>query len=161
MPTGSITATIPARSDEVFRLLHDYDRRLEWDTLLREARLCEGWETAQIHATSVCTSRWYLAGISLQTEYISFKSPSVAAVKMRNRAPFFDSFAATIRHYDLANGSSSIEYKYNFTARPTWLRWLLHPLMSAIFHWETRKRLHALRSYVCKTIPQTVKESGD
>ena len=34
MPHGSVTETIPAPSSEVFRLLHDYDRRLEWDTLL-------------------------------------------------------------------------------------------------------------------------------
>ena len=43
MPHGSVTETIPAPSSEVFRLLHDYDRRLEWDTLLQDARLCDNW----------------------------------------------------------------------------------------------------------------------
>lgn len=60
MPQGSIIDTIPATSAAVFRLLHDYSRRLEWDTLL-------------------------------------------------------------------------------------WLQWLLHPLMTAVFRWETQKRLAALR----------------
>lgn len=147
MPQGSITDTIPASSSEVFRLLHDYRRRLEWDTLLQDARLCEGWTEAQLHATSVCTGHWYLGGLALETEYVSFSPPDVAAVKMSNRPAFFETFAATIRHRDLNDGTSSIEYKYNFTARPAWLCWLLHPLIAIIFRWETRKRLQALRQH--------------
>lgn len=147
MPHGSVSETIPASSAEVFRLLHDYNRRLEWDTLLQDARLCENWNEAQLHATSVCTGRWYLGGMALKTEYVSFNPPDVAAVKMLNRPLLFQAFAATIRHRDLSDGSSSIEYKYNFTARPSWLRWLLHPVMVAVFRWETQKRLHALRRY--------------
>ncbi|MBK7601429.1 MAG: SRPBCC family protein [Acidobacteria bacterium] len=147
MPRGSVTATIPATSAEVFRLLHDYSRRLEWDTLLQNARLCDDLTEAGLHATSVCTGRWYLGGIALKTEYVSFNAPHVAAVKMLNRPPFFETFAATIRHHDLGDGSSSVEYKYNFTARPRWLRWLLHPVMGCLFRWETRKRLGALRRW--------------
>jgi hypothetical protein len=147
MPHGTIFERISAPSTEVFQLLHDYDRRLEWDTLLREARLCENWTTAQLHAQSVCTGRWYLGGITLLTEYVSFDAPNVSAVRMLNRPPLFDTFAATIRHRDLGNGSSTVEYKYNFRARPAWLRWLLHPIMTIIFRWETRKRLQALQRY--------------
>jgi hypothetical protein len=147
MPHGSVTDVIPASSSEVFRLLHDYKRRLEWDTLLQSAQLCDGWKEAQLHANSVCKGRWYLGGIALRTEYVSFQSPSVAAVKMVNSPPFFSAFAATIRHEDLPESSSSIEYKYNFTARPSWLRWLLHPIMARIFRWETKKRLRALRHF--------------
>lgn len=147
MPHGSITANIPASSAAVFRLLHDYERRLEWDALLQDARLCDCWPEAQLHATSICTGRWYLGGLALQTVYVSFKEPDVAAVKLINRRLFFDSFAASIRHQDLPDGSSSIEYTYNFNARPAWLRWLLHPIMSAVFRWETKKRLKSLRRF--------------
>ena len=131
----------------MFQLLHDYDRRLEWDTLLRDARLCPPWSEAQLHATSVCTGRWFLGGITLTTEYVSFDPPAVAAVRMLNRPPFFDTFAATIRHRDTPDGGSSVEYVYHFTARPRWLRWLLHPVMAAAFRWETRKRLRSLRRF--------------
>ena len=150
MPHGSVSDTIPAPSAEVFRLVHDYDRRLEWDTLLQHACLCDDWAEAQLHATSVCTGRWHLGGIALKTEYISFAPPRVAAVKMLNRPAFFETFAATIRHHDLGDGSSTIEYKYSFTARPSWLRCLLDPAMAAIFQWETRKRLRALRHWFSK-----------
>lgn len=147
MPFGSITETMPATSAQAFRLLHDYDRRLEWDTFLEDARLDDNWTEAQLHATSTCTGRWYLGKIALQTEYVSFCPPHVAAVKMLNRPRFFETFAATIRHHDLADGSSTIEYKYHFTARPPWLRWLLHPTMSCVFRWETRKRMRAQRHW--------------
>lgn len=147
MPHGSIIETIPASSAAVFQLLHDYDRRLEWDTLLQDARLCDNWHAAALHATSICTGRWFLGGLAFKTEYVSFNPPEVAAVKMLNRPLFFDSFAATIRHRDLAGGSSTVEYKYSFTARPAWLRWFLHPCMAVAFRMETRKRLRALRRF--------------
>lgn len=147
MPHGSVTDEIPATSAEAFALLHDYERRLEWDTLLQSATLCDGWQAAQLHARSVCTGKWYLGSIALETEYVSFNPPHIAAVKMANQPMFFETFAATIRHTDLPTGSSKIEYKFNFTARPWWLRWLLHPVMSMVFRWETRKRLRALREY--------------
>ncbi len=134
MPHGSVTTIIPATSAEVFTLLHDYRRRLEWDTLLKDAYLCAEFTEARLRATSVCTGRWYLGGIALKTEYVSFNAPHVAAVKMLNRPLFFESFAATIRHNDLGDGSSTVEYRYNFTARPSWLRWMLHPVMGACFN---------------------------
>lgn len=148
MPHGSVTTTLPATAKEAFSLLHDYDRRLEWDTLLRKAYLTGGWEEAQLHAVSVCQGRWLLGGLALKTVYVSFQPGKVAAVKMLNRPLYFESFAATIRHEDLPEGLSRIEYKYNFTARPKWLRWLLHPVMGCVFRWEIRKRLRALEAYL-------------
>ncbi len=148
MPHGCVTAIIPAPRAQVFALLHDYSRRLKWDSLLQAAYLVEPWKEAQLHAVSVCRSRTLLGGIAVQTEYVAFNPPELAAVKMLNRPAFFASFAASIRHTDLADGSSQIEYKFTFTARPVWLRWMLHPLMGAIFRLETRKRLRALSRYI-------------
>jgi hypothetical protein len=151
MPHGSVAATIPAPSAKVFAVLHDYDRRLEWDTLLRAAYLTDGWTEAGLHATTVCQGQWLLGGLAVKTEYVSFRPGCVAAVRLVNRPPFFDTFAATIRHEDNTNGTSRIEYIYNFTARPAWLRWLLHPIMSLVFRYETKKRLHALARYFSRT----------
>ena len=90
MPHGSVTDVIPAASADVFRLLHDYTRRLEWDTLLKDACLCEGFTKAGLHAVSICTGHWYLGGIAMKTEYVAFHPPHVAAVTMLNRPPFFE-----------------------------------------------------------------------
>jgi hypothetical protein len=153
MPTGVIREIIPAPRAEVFRLLHDYDRRLEWDTLLQEAYLSDGCREAQLGAVSVCRGRADLGGIALETRYISFRPPEVAAVQMVNLPPFFASFAASIRHQDLGESRSSVEYRYYFTARPHWLRFLLHPLMNVLLARETRKRFRALRRFFEPNVP--------
>jgi hypothetical protein len=150
MPRGAVVERIPATRADVFRLVHDYGRRLEWDTLLQAAALVDGKKQAGLHATARCKGRSFLGGIEIESEYVSFREPDVAAVKMVNRAPFFATFAATIRHRDLGNGWSQVEYIYQFTARPSWLRWLLHPVMHAALQWETRRRFRSLRAFCGK-----------
>ena len=66
---------------------------------------------------------------------------------MVNSPPFFDKWAASIRHEDIAPNQSHISYTFHFSAKPRWLRWLLEPIMLQVFKWETRKRLSALRDY--------------
>ena len=145
MPTFEIKEIIPASAEKVFALVHDYKRRLEWDTLLQEAYLEPEFIEAGRGAISVCRGKPSLGGFALRTQYISFEKGKVAAVKMLNRPPFFETFAASIRHVEVDENHSEIIYKVNFTARPRLLRPLLHPFMRFIFVWETRKRLKALK----------------
>ena len=147
MSTAEIREIIPAPAEAVFELLHDYRRRLEWDTLLQEAYLESEFSEAQRGAISVCRGKAILGGFALRTQYVSFERGKVAAVKMLNQPPFFDSFAASIRHLAIDANHSEVIYKVNFTARPRWLRPVLQPLMRIIFVWETRKRLKALKNF--------------
>lgn len=147
MPTAEIKEVIPASAKAVFELVHDYRRRLEWDTLLQEAYLEPEFSKAERGAISVCRGKFILGGFALRTQYVSFEEGKLAAVKMLNHPPFFETFAASIRHFELDEKSSQIIYKVNFTAKPHWLRPLLHPLMSTVFTWETRKRLKALKDF--------------
>lgn len=39
MPRETVEENLPANCEQVFDLIHDYDQRLEWDTLLSEAYL--------------------------------------------------------------------------------------------------------------------------
>ena len=147
MSTTEIREIVPAPADAVFALVHDYRRRLEWDTLLQEAYLEPEFSEAARGAISVCRGRAILGGFALRTQYVSFEKGKIAAVKMLNRPPFFDSFAASIRHLAIDDNRSEVIYKVNFAARPRWLRWILNPLIRAVFVWETRKRLRALKNY--------------
>ena len=147
MPTAEIRETISAPAERVFELLHDYGRRLEWDTLLREAYLEPEFSQAARGAISVCRGKRILGGFAVRTVYVSFEKGKVAAVKMLNRPPFFDSFAASIRHLKIDDNRSEVIYKVNFSAKPKWLRPILNPLMRAVFTWETRKRLRALKNF--------------
>ena len=150
MNHGSVSEDMPASSGEVFDLLHDYDQRLAWDTLLSAAYLADGQVRAEQGAASVCIGRLALGRIALKTVYVTFDRPRMAAVKMVNSPPFFGSWAASIRHDDLGPGGSRLTYTWTFTARPRWLAWLLEPVMGRVFHWETRKRLKALRAFLAR-----------
>ena len=147
MSTAEIREIIPAPAEAVFELVHDYRRRLEWDTLLREAYLEPEFGEAARGAVAVCRGKAVWGGFRLRTQYVSFERGKVAAVKMLNRPPFFDSFAASIRHLTIDDRHSEVIYKVNFAARPRWLRGILHPLMRVLFVWETRKRLRALKNF--------------
>ena len=96
---------------------------------------------------SVCVGRRSLGGFALKTVYVTFERPKVAAVRLVNRPPFFATWAASIRHEDLAAGTSRITYTYTFTARPRWLRFALEPIMGRVFAWEIGTRLRALAAY--------------
>jgi hypothetical protein len=147
VPTAQIKELIPASAEVVFALVHDYERRLEWDTLLQEAYLEPEFSKARRGAISVCRGKFILGGFALRTQYVSFEEGKLAAVKMLNQPPFFASFAASIRHFEIDENNSEIIYKVNFTAKPRRLRPFLHPIMRALLIWETRKRLKALKVF--------------
>ena len=147
MAHGRVRAIIPASSAAVFDLLHDYDRRLAWDTLLQAAYLDDGYTVAAKGATAVCVGRPALGGIALKTVYVSFERPALAAVQMVNAPPLFATWAASMRHEDRADGHSALTYTFTFTAKPRWCRAILEPLLRLVFLWETRRRLRALAAH--------------
>lgn len=148
MAHGSVTEIVPASREAVFDLLHDYGRRLEWDTLLRVARLDDGFARAEKGATSVCIGRRAVGAIRMRTVYVAFDRPSVAAVKLVEPSALFERWAASIRHEALGPASSRVTYTFEFRARPRALRWLLEPILLPIFRRETRRRLCALREFL-------------
>lgn len=141
---------MPVKSSVVFRLLHDYDRRLEWDTLLRKAELTRGHVKAGKGASSLCVGRPFFGLIGMETRYLAYREGEMAAVALINRPPFFGEFAASIRHMDNDQGSIAT-YKFRFTARPGFLRWLLEPVMLAVLQLETGKRLEALSKFLSRS----------
>ena len=80
MVHGEVSEVLPAPREVVFDVLHDYSRRLEWDTLLRAAYLDDGFNVAGKGVTSVCVGRRTLGRLALKTVYVSFERPRIAAV---------------------------------------------------------------------------------
>ena len=148
MPHGVVTEMMPASSSIVFDLLHDYSRRLEWDTLLQAAYLDDSCPAAGLGVIATCKGRKLLGGITLRTVYVSFQRPTLTAVKMINTPPLFQSWAASIRHEDISPHTSQITYKFHFKSRPGFLQGILDPILQRIFLWETRRRLLALKAYL-------------
>ena len=147
MAHARVTAVLPASCERAFALLHDYDRRLEWDTLLRAARL-EGGGRAEVDAVAVCTARWMLGGYSFRTRYVTYRPPTLAAVTLFAPTVLFARWSASARHRPLSDGTSELIYTMTFTCRPSWARRLVEPLALAAFRFETRRRLRALGAFL-------------
>lgn len=116
--------------------------------MLREARLLDGATAAGKGVRSVCAGTWRSAFLALETEYIRFEPGRAAAVKLTNKPPFFDQFAATIRHEAISEVRSCITYIYFFRARPRFLSPLLEPIMNTLLRREIQKRLCSLRHFL-------------
>jgi len=148
MPRESHSIEIDAPCDAVFDLVHDYQRRLEWDSMLREARLLDGATSAGTGVRSRCVGTWKGAFLPMETEYVQFDRGRVAAVRLTNRPWFFDQFAATIRHDAVGEARSRTTYIYSFKARPRLLAPWLEPIMNLMLAREVRHRLQSLRAFV-------------
>ena len=151
MPVGTETEIVQMTAVEVFEVVHDYRRRLEWDTLLSEAYIEPEFDVAGKGVVTVCRSRRILGSIAIRTEYVTFEKGEVAAVRMLDPTNFFATFAASIRHKDLGGGRSRIIYKFNFTSRPRFIKAICEPVMLYLLKWETRKRLRALKDFCTRS----------
>jgi hypothetical protein len=147
MPKGSASIEIGAPCEVVFDVLHDYPLRLSWDTMLSEARLLDAPSAAE-GVRSLCVGNWRTGYLPMETEYVTFRRGEVAAVRLTNRPPVFERFAASIRHTPLAAGRSRVTYTYSFRCRPRRLALVLEPVVERMLAREVRARLAALRDFV-------------
>jgi len=139
---------IRASPEAVFDLIHDYARRLEWDPFLKEALLLDGAQAAGLGVKSRCTARTGFLGLAMETVYVSFDRPKVAAVKMTSGPAVLETFAASLRQEAAGVGLTRVTYRFSFSTRPRWLRAIAGPIASALLQREVRSRLTALKGYL-------------
>jgi len=73
------SAVVDASPGVVFALTQNYPARLKWDPFLRKAVLLDGATEPAVGVRAWCVAR---SGIGMETEYVSFTPPRIAAVKM-------------------------------------------------------------------------------
>ena len=146
----SLEAAIEFRAspEAVFDLIHDYARRLEWDPFLKEACFLDGAEAAGLGVKTRCTARNGFAGLAMETVYLTFDRPKVAAVKMTRGPAVIETFAASLCQEDIGFGLTRVTYRFNFSTSPHWLRAIADPIASVLFRREVRQRLKALKSFL-------------
>ena len=150
MPSVEAAIEIRATPERIFDVIHDYGRRLEWDPFLTDARILDGAPAAGVGVTTRCTARNGFGGLAMETVYVSFDRPRVAAVKMTKGPPMLSTFAASLRQDPSAAdpGLTRVTYRFNFSTRPAWLRAIMGPVATLLFRRETRQRLRALKAYI-------------
>lgn len=129
---------IHAPPDEVFALMQDYGRRLDWDPFLRSAVLLDGASCPAVGVRSRCVTWW---GMRMDTEYVVWSPPVVAAVTMTRGPWLLRSFAGSWRFAAISDGSTKVTFQYNLTTRPK----TLEPFVVWLFRREMNKRLTNLK----------------
>jgi hypothetical protein len=141
-----VTEPIAAPADSIFAFSQDYSRRLSWDPFLREAILLGNSACAGVGVRSWCVSRF---GLGMESEYVSYNPPKVVAVKMTKGPWILRQFAASWNFHAVGTRESEVSFLYSFQVRP-YLR-PLAPLIAAIFRYEMKRRLRALKR-ACESV---------
>ena len=140
---------VPADAATAFALVHDYGRRLQWDTLLRRAAT-EGSVPPGRGVVAVCSARRRLGGLTFRTRYVTWRPPHLAAVTLVDPHPLFATWAASLRHADRPDGTSDLTYTLTFRCRPAATARVVEPVALAAFRAETRRRLAALAAHLAR-----------
>lgn len=148
---------IDAAPEAVWKAIHNYSRRMEWDTMLRRVAVDGVAPTAESPVTSGSEvtqwSRWLAGGVKMIARYDECVPPtdecdSVATVQMVAGPWFFRSFHARSVLKRREDGFTRCEASYRFECRPLGLRWIVNRAVTWMFHRETAARWKSLKSYV-------------
>jgi len=134
-------AVVDAPIEDVFWLTQDYAKRLTWDPFLSKAELVGGATAPGVGVRAWCVSR---VGLGMETEYVSFAPPQVAAVKMTRGPRLLERFAGTWEFASTEGNGTRVTFRYFLSVQPRWLGFCLEPAARAWFSWETRRRVRAL-----------------
>ena len=142
MPKVSARILVARPRAEVFHLTQDYDLRKTWDPFAREVRFLGG-ATEPAVGVGVWVRAWN--GLTMTVEYVSYRAPDVAAIKMTDGPWFFSSFGGAWRFTDVGEGSTEVTFEYGFRTRGGLLGRVLDPAVRWAFGRDVRARLAAVK----------------
>lgn len=108
------TIRIQAEVERVFWFTQDYSQRLNWDTFLKKAELVGNVDKADLGVKAWCVAQ---NGLGMETEYVSFRPPLVAAIKMTRGPYLFQSFLGSWNFRALSPEETEVTFLYAFTLR--------------------------------------------
>ena len=148
--------TMPAPADVVFDAFHYHQWRHRWDSLVSATEVVGGAPCPYVGAVTQNAGGGWMRGLSMQTRFVSYDRPNLAAASMVGTAFPFSRWAASMRHKEVEGQSSLLVYTYTFEVTPHWLAWALRPVVHAVFAHQTRKRFSRLQAYLAKHAQEIV-----
>ena len=143
VPTFTHSVLIEADAEALFDLTQDYAWRLAWDPFLSEARLLD-CDRAEVGRRSWCVDTW---GRGMETEYVSFRRPERAAVRMTKGPWIFRLFAGSWIYRQRTATLTEVTFKYRVESRIE-LGALSDSVMRLAFGRKMKGRLLALKTCV-------------
>lgn len=113
--------------------------RLRWDPFIRQQGFLD---VATLPGKDVRTLTKARIGLSMISRYVSYQPPTNVGMTMEKGPWFFDQFGAGWRFKPEGDGTRAI-WKYTFSVRPRWLRFIAEPIGSWMLGREIRARIAA------------------
>lgn len=139
---------MPANEATVFDAFHYHLWRARWDSLVSATHVLGGAPCPFVGAITENTGAGALRGLSMQTQFVSYDRPKVAAAAMLGHSFPFIRWAASMRHQPTGPQRSVLIYTYTFDVGPRVLRWVLEPIVKLVFNWQTQRRFARLREFL-------------
>jgi hypothetical protein len=139
---------MPAHESVVFDAFHYHFWRSRWDSLVSATHVIGGAACPYVGAITQNAGGGALRGLSMQTQFISFDRPNLAAAAMVKQSFPFTRWAASMRHRATGTNQSVLIYTYTFEAGPPILRRLLEPVVKFAFDWQTTRRFLRLQQFL-------------
>ena len=139
MPRIEATAVVGVSRDVAFKLSQTYGEiRYRWDPFVKEQHLLDGAEAAGKGVRTSTTSRH---GFKMVSEYVTYKPPGHVGMRMTEGPWFFQSFSGGWNFAERADGGTDATWRYNFTTKPNWLRFIADPIGTWALGRDIRRRL--------------------
>ena len=145
---------MPANEAVVFDAFHYHFWRMRWDSLVSATHVLGGAPCPFVGVVTENAGAGALRGLSMRTRFISYDRPRVAAATMLDRSFPFTRWAASMRHRSTGPNQSVLVYVYSFDVGPSWLAWLLEPVVDGVFYWQTRRRFGRLQQFLLNQAAQ-------
>lgn len=140
--------TMPAPAAVVFDAFHYHQWRHRWDSLVSATAVVGGAPCPYVGAVTENTGGGWMRGLSMQTRFVSFDRPHLAAATMVGTSFPFSRWAASMRHKEIDGQTSLMVYTYTLDVTPRWLAWILRPVVQRVFVHQTRKRFLRLQAFL-------------
>lgn len=111
-----------ASADDAFVVASSYGVRLDWDPFVNAQHLINTGTPGR----GVQTYTRSKHGLTMVSEYLTYKRPSNMGMKMVHGPWFFRTFSGGWHFHDLDDGRCEITYRYRFDCRPRWLQPISH-----------------------------------
>ena len=148
MPRERFQFPMPASTEVVFDAFHYHHWRHKWDTLVSATHVLGDHPCPFVGALSQNTGAGWLSGLTMQTQFISYDRPKVAAAKMLGQSFPFAKWSASMRHQPIGPNESLMIYTYSFDGGDTCVSRLLQPIVRIVFNWQTKKRFECLQKFL-------------
>lgn len=106
--------SIEEKAETVFDFTQDYQKRLAWDTFLKQADLIEGATAAGKGVKTYCVAQ---NGVGITSEYVTYNRPKVTAVKMTKGPYMFKTFLGSWNFKEESPTHTQVTFLYSFTLR--------------------------------------------